>query len=170
MRLEKNVCAVGAKLFLTHQKPSRPLQLTQMEGLEVFSLKAGGDSELDLKKKKDRSLFLRSLSISVSPFLNNSMLRCCSAWIWLRNLFTQLTLKTAYAQRQYKGHGSHPRDIYKKCASPYISDDRACEERCSRLPWYYTPQSREALMKTSHLRRQSRGSSLAGITELSAAK
>lgn len=44
--IEKNVCAVGAKLFLTHQKPSRPLQLTQMEGLEVFSL-GGGNGELE---------------------------------------------------------------------------------------------------------------------------
>ncbi len=123
MRLENNVCTVGAKLFLTHQKPSRPLQLTQMEGYRL------GGKQWASVKKTDLSLSIHFQSFSL--FLNNSLLRHSSARIWLGNRVTQLTLKTAHAQRQFTSSWH----LWETCICLYQWWKSQCGVRCSRLPW-----------------------------------
>lgn len=64
----------------------------------IFAL---GGKQWASVKKTNLSLSFSIHFQSLSLFLNNSLLRHSSARIWLGNRFTQLTLKTAHAQRQF---------------------------------------------------------------------
>lgn len=129
MRLENNVCSVGAKLFITHQKPSRPLQLTQM------GLRLGGKQWASVKKTDlSLSLSLHSLSIFLALSEQQPAKTQLSKNLARKSLHTA-DIKDSSCPAAIRGHGSHPRDIYGKCASVYQWWKSLCEERCSRLPW-----------------------------------
>ncbi len=121
MRLENSVCTVGAKLFLTHQKPSRPLQLTQMEGYRL------GGKQWASVKKTDLSLSLHSLSIFLALSEQQPAKTQLSKNLARKSLHTA-DIKDSSYPAAIRGHGSHPRDIYGKLASVYTSDERASVE------------------------------------------